>query len=1027
MRAAEATRRDGSAMCRAPRSCTHTSTSGQRAASAPAAPAWSRWMCVRRIFAGTKSPSSASSVSIVDSGPGSTITSSSTWQQMTSGTPRWRTSTSRTRDHHVLEREPVRAPGPEPRMHRDEVEPGGPQRLEQPILLEGDGLLRQRRVDDGHAIRHRPERQRRRRRLLIHHERRREHPPARGEHAAHLPEVVQRLVGRQVRQHRHEHADVEGVIVERERVLHRRGRPTGVVAGVAHVGVDEHEVREMAIAPPAPRDRVRADVEPGVEAVDRQVAGQGPGEPADPAADVEHAVVGLQAAAPDEVREELVANGAEVALADRELQPPRRHEPPGAPGDPVASVERPQAQGGARSPRHGAGHRAGPYNRGCMTPSHRLPEPDRPWMMRTYSGHSTAQASNALYRSNLAKGQTGLSIAFDLPTQTGYDPDHELTRGEVGKVGVPVAHRGDMRALLDGIPLDAMNTSMTINATAAWLLALYIVTAEEQGVDQQALQGTTQNDIIKEFLARGTYAFPPGPSMRLIADMVAYTVAHVPRWNPVNICSYHLQEAGATPVQEIAFSLANAMAVLDAVRERVDDDVMPRVFGRISFFVNAGVRFVEEHAKLRAMAAMWERLGRDRYGVTDERHLRFRFGVQVNSLGLTESQPENNVQRIVLEALAVTLGRNARARSVQLPAWNEALGLPRPWDQQWSLRIQQVLAYETDLLEYPDIFEGSKVMDGLVAELIDGAQAELDVVAEHGGAVKAVDYMKAALVDSHRERIRRIEFGEQVLVGVNRFESTERSPLVEGADGGILTVDPAQEAQQREALSAWRAQRDQDAVDAALARLADAAAGDENVMEATLAAARAGATTGEWAATLRAAFGEFRAPTGVGEAAAGVPAEDLEALREEVERVAEALGRRPKILVGKPGLDGHSNGAEQIAVRARDIGMDVVYEGIRLTPAQIAASALQEGVHVVGLSILSGSHRELIPLVMAALRERGVDAPVVVGGIIPEADVEPLRQAGVAAVYTPKDFDLTRIMRDVVALVAERHGVKAAA
>jgi ethylmalonyl-CoA mutase len=662
-----------------------------------------------------------------------------------------------------------------------------------------------------------------------------------------------------------------------------------------------------------------------------------------------------------------------------------------------------------------------------MTPSPRLPEPDRPWMMRTYSGHSTAQASNALYRSNLARGQTGLSVAFDLPTQTGYDPDHELARGEVGKVGVPVAHRGDMRALLDGIPLDAMNTSMTINATAAWLLALYIVTAEEQGVDQQALQGTTQNDIIKEFLARGTYAFPPGPSMRLIADMVAYTVEHVPRWNPVNICSYHLQEAGATPVQEIAFSLANAMAVLDAVRERVPDDVMPRVFGRISFFVNAGVRFVEEHAKLRAMATMWERLGRDRYGVTDERHLRFRYGVQVNSLGLTESQPENNVQRIVLEALAVTLGRDARARSVQLPAWNEALGLPRPWDQQWSLRIQQVLAYETDLLEYPDIFEGSKVMDGLVAELTEGAQAELAIVDEHGGAVKAVDYMKAALVDSHRERIRRIEAGEQVVVGLNRFEDSERSPLVEGADGGILTVDPALEAQQRDAVVAWRSERDRAAVDAALAQLAEAAAGDDNVMPATLAAARAGATTGEWAATLRDAFGEFRAPTGVGEAAAGVAAEDLEALREEVERVGDALGRRPKILVGKPGLDGHSNGAEQIAVRARDIGMDVVYEGIRLTPSQIAASALQEGVHVVGLSILSGSHRELIPLVLDALRERGVDAPVVVGGIIPESDVGPLRAAGVAAVYTPKDFDLTRIMRDVVALVAERNGVKAAA
>jgi (2R)-ethylmalonyl-CoA mutase len=657
-----------------------------------------------------------------------------------------------------------------------------------------------------------------------------------------------------------------------------------------------------------------------------------------------------------------------------------------------------------------------------MTPSHRLPEPDRPWMMRTYAGHSSAERSNALYRSNLAKGQTGLSIAFDLPTQTGYDADHELARGEVGKVGVPVAHKGDMHALLDGIPLGAMNTSMTINATAAWLLALYVVTAEENGVDPATLQGTTQNDIIKEFLARGTYAFPPGPSMRLIADMVAYTVEHVPRWNPVNICSYHLQEAGATPVQEIAYAMANAIAVLDAVRARVGEDLMARVFGRISFFVNAGVRFVEEHAKLRAMAQLWEELGRDRYGVTDERLLRFRYGVQVNSLGLTESQPENNVQRIVLEALAVTLGRNARARAIQLPAWNEALGLPRPWDQQWSLRIQQVLAYETDLLEYPDLFEGSTVMDGLVAELADGARAEMAIVEEHGGAVAAVDYMKTALVDSNRERIRRIEAGEHVVVGLNRFVETERSPLVEGADGGILTVDPAEEAAQRAAVVAWRGGRDQGAVDAALAELRRVAAGDENVMPATLAAARAGVTTGEWAGALRESFGEFRAPTGVGEAAAGAPAEDLDALREEVDRVGEALGRRLKILVGKPGLDGHSNGAEQIAVRARDIGMDVVYEGIRLTPAQIATSALQEGVHVVGLSILSGSHRELIPVVLEALREREVDVPVVVGGIIPEADVEPLRAAGVAAVYTPKDFDLTRIMRDIVALVAERHG-----
>lgn len=659
---------------------------------------------------------------------------------------------------------------------------------------------------------------------------------------------------------------------------------------------------------------------------------------------------------------------------------------------------------------------------------HRLPERDRPWMMRTYAGHSTAKQSNALYRSNLAKGQTGLSVAFDLPTQTGYDADHELARGEVGKVGVPIAHKGDMHALLDGIPLDEMNTSMTINATAAWLLALYVVTAEENGIEPTALQGTTQNDIIKEFLARGTYAFPPEPSMRLIADMVAYTVEHVPRWNPVNICSYHLQEAGATPVQEIAYAMSNAIAVLDAVGERVDPSLMGTVFGRISFFVNAGVRFVEEHAKLRAMTVLWGELGRERYGVTDEKHLRFRYGVQVNSLGLTESQPENNVQRIVLEALAVTLGRDARARAIQLPAWNEALGLPRSWDQQWSLRIQQVLAYETDLLEYPDLFEGSKVMEGLVAELLAGARAEMAIVEEHGGAVGGVDYMKASLVDSHRERIRRIESGELTMVGVNRFTETEPSPLLQGADGGILTVDATVEAQQREAVVAWRASRDQAAVDAALAELRSAAAGDANIMEPTLAAARAGATTGEWAGALRAAFGEFRAPTGVGEAAAGpTDSVELEALREEVDRVSEVIGRRLKILVGKPGLDGHSNGAEQIAVRARDIGMDVVYEGIRLTPSQIAASALQEGVHVVGLSILSGSHRELIPTVVETLRERGVDAPVVVGGIIPEADVEPLRAAGVAAVYTPKDFDLTRIMRDIVALVAERHGAGAPA
>jgi ethylmalonyl-CoA mutase len=655
-------------------------------------------------------------------------------------------------------------------------------------------------------------------------------------------------------------------------------------------------------------------------------------------------------------------------------------------------------------------------------------------MMRTYAGHSTAKASNELYRRNLQKGQTGLSVAFDLPTQTGYDPDDELARGEVGKVGVPVSHRGDMAALMEGIPLGEMNTSMTINATAAWLLALYIVAAEEQGVSQELLQGTTQNDIVKEFLARGTYAFGPAPSLRLIADMIAYTVQHVPKWNPINICSYHLQEAGATPVQEIAYAMSNAIAVLDATRERVGgdgSDRMSEVFGRISFFVNAGVRFVEEHAKLRAMGILWEELGRERYGVTDPKHLRFRYGVQVNSLGLTEAQPENNVQRIVLEALAVTLGRDARARAMQLPAWNEALGLPRPWDQQWSLRIQQVLAYETDILEYPDIFAGSHVMDGLVAELLQGARAEMAVVAEHGGAVEAVPYMKGALVDAHRERIQRIESGEQTVVGQNRFTETEDSPLTADGDGGILVVDPAVEAEQVQAVRRWRSQRDQAAVDAALAELArvadlegqpsdgatGAAADAENLMIPTIAAARAGATTGEWARTLREVFGSYRAPTGVGEAAPASGDTELGELRDEVAALAERLGRRPKILVGKPGLDGHSNGAEQIAVRARDSGMDVVYEGIRLTPAQIAASARQEGVHVIGLSILSGSHRELIPAVIDALHDAGVSAPVIVGGIIPDQDVASLKQAGVAAVYTPKDFDITQIMRDIIKLL----------
>jgi ethylmalonyl-CoA mutase len=660
-------------------------------------------------------------------------------------------------------------------------------------------------------------------------------------------------------------------------------------------------------------------------------------------------------------------------------------------------------------------------------PSHRLPERDRAWMMRTYAGHSDARRSNELYRKNLEKGQTGLSIAFDLPTQTGYDPDHELARGEVGKVGVSIAHKGDMETLLDGIPLDQMNTSMTINATAAWLLALYVVAAGDQGVAEDKLQGTTQNDILKEYLSRGTYAFPPGPSMRLIADTIAYTVEHVPKWNPINICSYHLQEAGATPVQEIAFAMSNAIAVLDAVKQRVSHELMGSVFGRISFFVNAGVRFIEEHAKLRAMAILWDELGRERYGVEDEKHRRLRYGVQVNSLGLTEAQPENNVYRIALEALAVTLGRNARARAIQLPAWNEALGLPRPWDQQWSLRLQQILAYETDLLEYPDIFEGSKVMDGLVAELLAGARNEMHRVAELGGAVEAVDYMKAALVESHRKRWQRIESGEQVAVGMNKFTSTEPSPLTAGGDGGILVVDPEVEAERRHAVEQWRAERDQAAGDEALARLAQTAQNDdENIMGATIAAARAGATTGEWTQTLRETFGEYRAPTGVGDATAA-PSEGVSELREEVERVSEALGRRLKFLVGKPGLDGHSNGAEQIAVRARDAGMDVVYEGIRLTPSQIANSAAQEGVHVIGLSILSGSHRELIPAVLEALREAGAeDVPVVVGGIIPADDAAAMRDAGIAAVYTPKDWDLNGMMRDIIGLVAARHGVESA-
>jgi (2R)-ethylmalonyl-CoA mutase len=650
-------------------------------------------------------------------------------------------------------------------------------------------------------------------------------------------------------------------------------------------------------------------------------------------------------------------------------------------------------------------------------------------VMRTYAGHSDARRSNELYRRNLAKGQTGLSVAFDLPTQTGYDPDHELARGEVGKVGVSIAHKGDMHALLDGIPLEQMNTSMTINATAAWLLALYVTVGEDNGAARAALAGTTQNDILKEYLARGTYAFPPEASMRLTADVVSFTVNEVPKWNPINVCSYHLQEAGATPVQEVAFTLSNAIAVLDEVRRRgqISEQDFPRVFGRISFFVNAGVRFIEEHAKLRAMGRLWEEIGRERYGVTEPKYLRFRYGVQVNSLGLTESQPENNVPRIVLEALAVTLGRDARARAIQLPAWNEALGLPRPWDQQWSLRIQQILANETDLLDYPDVFEGSEVMEGLVGELIDAAREEMAAVEQHGGAVEAVPYMKARLVESHGKRMARIESGDLKMIGQNCFTETEDSPLTRGEDGGILTPDPDVERDCVQAVERWRAKREQDAVDRALAALAEAAADEQaNMMPATIEAARAGATTGEWAGTLREVFGDYRAPTGVGGAA---PAGDVDLLakaRERVDEVSTQLGHRLRILVGKPGLDGHSNGAEQIAVRARDVGMEVIYQGIRLTPAQIASSALEEDVDVIGLSILSGSHLELVPRVVELLRAEGIDVPVVVGGIIPPADAHALRDAGVARVYTPKDFELNAIMGEIVELVAERAGTATA-
>jgi ethylmalonyl-CoA mutase len=682
-----------------------------------------------------------------------------------------------------------------------------------------------------------------------------------------------------------------------------------------------------------------------------------------------------------------------------------------------------------------------PQPQSAPQPQYR-PQRDRPWVMRTYAGHSNAAASNELYRRNLAKGQTGLSIAFDLPTQTGYDPDHELARGEVGKVGVPISHIGDMRALFDGIPLASMNTSMTINATAMWLLALYQVSAEEQalaeGTDPEqvvrALAGTTQNDIIKEYLSRGTYAFPPGPSLRLTTDTIAHTVQHLPRWNPVNICSYHLQEAGATPVQEIAFAMSTAVAVLDAVRDsgQVPAERFADVVARISFFVNAGVRFVEELCKMRAFVRLWDELTLERYGVQDAKARRFRYGVQVNSLGLTEAQPENNVQRIVLEMLAVTLSKDARARAVQLPAWNEALGLPRPWDQQWSLRIQQVLAYESDLLEYDDLFAGSQVVEAKVAELVAGARAEMAKVAELGGAVAAVEsgYLKSALVASHAARRARIESGEDVVVGVNRFQTTEPNPLTADLDTAIQTVDPQVEHAAVEAVKRWRDERDADpqrreAAAVALQRLRADAATDANLFEATLACARAGVTTGEWSGALREQFGEYRAPTGVG-GSVGVSAssEELTRVREAVRATGQELGGRLRLLVGKPGLDGHSNGAEQVAVRARDAGFEVVYQGIRLTPSQIVAAAVAEDVHCVGLSVLSGSHMELVPEVLDGLRDAGAgDVPVVVGGIIPESDERALRELGVAKVFTPKDFGLTEMLGEIVEVIRAARGL----
>ena len=644
-----------------------------------------------------------------------------------------------------------------------------------------------------------------------------------------------------------------------------------------------------------------------------------------------------------------------------------------------------------------------------------LQEKERPWLIRTYAGHSTAQASNELYKKNLAKGQTGLSVAFDLPTQTGYDSDHILARGEVGKVGVPVCHLGDMRTLFDQIPLDQMNTSMTINATAPWLLALYIAVAEEQGADVTGLQGTVQNDIIKEYLSRGTYICPPKPSLKLIADVAEYCYKHVPKWNPMNVCSYHLQEAGATPEQELAFALATATAVLDELRGKVPQEDFPKLVGRISFFVNAGIRFVTEMCKMRAFVDLWDEICETRYGVSDPKYRRFRYGVQVNSLGLTEQQPENNVYRILIEMLAVTLSKNARARAVQLPAWNEALGLPRPWDQQWSMRMQQIMAFETDLLEYDDLFDGNPAVDAKVNALKEGARHELANLDSMGGAISSIEYMKSRLVDSNAERLNRIERNETVVVGVNKFTTGEPSPLMSG-DGGIMVVDPAVEEDQISRLNRWRASRDEAAVAKALTDLRKAAAEGQNVMAPSIAAAKAGVTTGEWAAQMRAVFGEYRGPTGVSRSVSN-KTEGLDDIRSAVDAVSDKLGRRLKFLVGKPGLDGHSNGAEQIAFRARDCGMDIEYEGIRLTPDQIIASAREKEAHVIGLSILSGSHIPLVKDLMQKLQEANLaHIPVIVGGIIPDDDAERLLAMGVAKVYTPKDFELNSIMADIVTL-----------